>query len=81
MDLVKLGIYNHIASDHTEVIWRICMHADTPIIGSDNGLSPIWRQAIIWTNADLLSIWSSYNGSTPYWPPGLLHTLDAGGHI
>ena len=26
------------------------------IIGSDNGLSPGWRQAIIWTNAGLLSI-------------------------
>ena len=25
-------------------------------IGSDNGLSPIQRQAIIWTNAGLLSI-------------------------
>ena len=26
-------------------------------IGWDNGLSPIWRQAIVWTNAGLLSIW------------------------
>ena len=26
------------------------------IIGSDNGLSPDWRQAIIWTNAGLLLI-------------------------
>ena len=25
-------------------------------IGSDNGLPPIWRQAIIWTNAGLLSM-------------------------
>ena len=25
-------------------------------IGSDNGLSPIWRQAIIWTNAGILLI-------------------------
>ena len=25
-------------------------------IGSNNGLSPIWNQAIIWTNAELLSI-------------------------
>ena len=25
-------------------------------IGSDNGLSPVWRQAITWTNAKLLSI-------------------------
>ena len=27
------------------------------IIGSDNGLSPGRRQAIIWTNACILSIW------------------------
>ena len=27
-----------------------------PVIGSDNGLSPIPHQAIIWTNAVLLSI-------------------------
>ena len=26
------------------------------IIGSDNGLSPVWRQPIIWTNGGLLSI-------------------------
>ena len=25
-------------------------------IGSDNGLSPVWRQAITWTNADFLSM-------------------------
>ena len=25
-------------------------------IGSDNGLAPVRRQAITWTNADLLSI-------------------------
>ena len=24
-------------------------------IGSGNGLSPVWHQAITWTNADLLS--------------------------
>ena len=33
-------------------------------IGSDNGLLPIWRQAIIWTNAALLSIgpsWTTFN--------------------
>ena len=27
------------------------------IIGSDNGLLPGWRQAIIWTNAKILLIW------------------------
>ena len=33
---------------------RLVQH--TRGIGSDNGLSPIRRQAIIWTNAELLSI-------------------------
>ena len=28
----------------------------SPAIGSDNGLSPGWRQAIIWTNAEILLI-------------------------
>ena len=32
------------------------MRGKLPIIGSDNGLSPDRRQAIIWTNAGLLSI-------------------------
>ena len=27
------------------------------IIGSDNGLSPDWRQTIIWTNAGILIFW------------------------
>ena len=34
---------------------HICI-CDLTIIGSDNGLSPGWRQAIIWTNAVILSI-------------------------
>ena len=28
------------------------------IIGSDNGLSPGWHQAIIWTNAGILLVWT-----------------------
>ena len=32
------------------------------IIGSDNGLSPVWRGVIIWTNADLLL-------TGPFWDP------------
>ena len=35
---------------HLPLVLHICS------IGSDNGLSPIQRQAIIWTNAGLLSI-------------------------
>ena len=33
----------------------ICIGNPT-IIGSDNGLSPDWGQAIIWTNAGILLI-------------------------
>ena len=36
--------------------WCICASVDYTIISSDNGLSSIWRQAIIWTNDDILSI-------------------------
>ena len=38
-----------------EAEWRICV-SELFIIGSDNGLSPGRRQAIIWTNAGILSI-------------------------
>ena len=34
---------------------HICVRKLT-IIGSDNGLSPGWRQAIIWTNAGMLMV-------------------------
>ena len=36
--------------------WRIYESANQTIIGSDKGLSPGRRQAIIWTNAGILSI-------------------------
>ena len=36
--------------------WRIYASVNYTIIGSHNGLSPIRRQAIIWTNAGILSI-------------------------
>ena len=35
---------------------HIRVSRDCATIGSDNGLSPVWRQAIIWINAGLLSI-------------------------
>ena len=45
---------------HTWTHWgrvtHICV-GNLNIIGSDNGLSPGWRQAIIWTNAGILLIW------------------------
>ena len=40
---------------HWGPVTHICV-SDLTIIGSDNGLSPGRRQAIIWTNAGLLSI-------------------------
>ena len=38
---------------HWDRVTHICV-SDLTIIGSDNGLSPGRRQAIIWTNAELL---------------------------
>ena len=40
---------------HWGRVTHICL-GDLTTIGSDNGLSPGWRQAIIWTNAGLLLI-------------------------
>ena len=40
---------------HWGRVTHICVNKLT-IIGSDNGLSPGWRQAIIWTNAEILLI-------------------------
>ena len=37
-------------------LFRIYASVNRVSIDSDNGLSPIRRQAIIWTNAELLSI-------------------------
>ena len=40
---------------HWGRVTLICI-IELTIIGSDNGLSPGWRQAIIWTNAGILLI-------------------------
>ena len=40
---------------HWGRVTHICVGKLT-IIDSDNGLSPVWRQAIIWTNAGILLI-------------------------
>ena len=39
----------------TEAERRIYASVNYAIICSDNGLSPVWRQAIIWTNADMVN--------------------------
>ena len=36
--------------------WHIYVSVNYAIIGSDNGLSPVRRQPIIWTNDGSLSI-------------------------
>ena len=45
----------HISLTHWGRVTHICVSKLT-IIGSDNGLLPDWRQAIIWTNAGILLI-------------------------
>ena len=39
----------------TEAEWRISASVNETIIGSDNGLSPICHQAIIWTNDNIVN--------------------------
>ena len=46
----------HIQLTHWGLVTHICV-GKLAIIGSDNGLSPGRRQAIIWTHAGLLLIW------------------------
>ena len=47
----------YISGDyHIEAEWRIHASINYAIIGSDNGLSPDRRQAIIWINAGVLLI-------------------------
>ena len=50
--VVQAAIYS---LTHWGRVTHICV-GNLTIIGSDNGLSPGWRQAIIWTNAGILLI-------------------------
>ena len=55
--ILKLDICLCSCQVHTLTHWDWVMHicvSKLTIIGSDNGLSPGWRQAIIWTNAEFL---------------------------
>ena len=56
----KYNLYYGIAwqsfSSLIEGEWCIYTSATYATIGSDNGLSPVWHQAIIWTNAWILLI-------------------------
>ena len=53
--LVLLPAHISVQLTHWGRATYICVSKLT-IIGSDNGLSPGRRQAIIWTNAEILSI-------------------------
>ena len=46
----------------TEAEWRIFASVNWATFGSNNGLSPVRRQAIVWTNTDIL----------PIRPPGII---------
>ena len=64
---VLIGVLLNIGLVHYEIctthltnwgrVTHICVNK-LAIIGSDNGLLPSWCQAIIWTNAGILLIWS-----------------------
>ena len=65
IDLLSVTALIHFqkTSTHWGRVMHICVSKLT-IIGSDNGLSPDRRQAIIWTNAEILLIgplWTNFN--------------------
>ena len=51
--LLSMAPLYHSELTHWGRVTHICV-GDLTIIASDNGLSPGWRQAIIWTNAGIL---------------------------
>ena len=53
----KQGRQNMVVHQLIEAEWRIYASLNWVILGSDNGLSPVRRQAIIWTNSGILLIW------------------------
>ena len=54
--IIRSSIPRNISFNSFGAEWRIYVSASYAINGSDNGLSPVQRQAFIWTNTDLLSI-------------------------
>ena len=55
MDCCVCGVWLLSELTHWGRVTHICV-SELPTIGSDNGLSPGRRQAIIWTNAGILLI-------------------------
>ena len=43
--------YQVLINELIKVEWWLYASVHMAIIGSDNGLLPVWHQAIIWTNA------------------------------
>ena len=56
MNKIYVSCHTSLALKLIEAEWRRICVVKLFIIGSDNGLSPGWRQAIIWTNAGILLI-------------------------
>ena len=54
--LTTLPLCIECSNQHFEAEWHMYASVNYTIIGSDNGLSPPRRQAIIWTNDGLLLI-------------------------
>ena len=52
---------------HLPLVLHIYASVNWAIIGSGNGLSPIWCQAITWTNAGLLSIGLLGTNFSEFW--------------
>ena len=52
------SLRNQIVLTHSGWVTHICS-SKLIIIGSDNGLSPGWRQVIIWSNAEIVLIRTS----------------------
>ena len=62
-NLAITDVIGYIILTHWGLVTHICVNKLT-IIGSDNGLSPGRRQAIIWTNAGILLIeplWTNFS--------------------
>ena len=58
--ITHLKLPPHLSGDNELIIeaeWCIYVSVNQTIICTDNGLGPGWRQAIIWNNAGILSIW------------------------
>ena len=59
LKIILLKLLSHLPGTNELTHWAerlIYASVRLPIIGSDNGLSPDRRQAIIWSNADVLQI-------------------------